>query len=121
MGNAVQHGAHDAPIDLQLRSDSDAVVVVVIKNGGEPIPAGEISKIFEPLVRGSAEGKPKHNRPGSIGLGLYIAREIAQSHGGSLTVTSSAKDGTAFEMRLPRHHLVVSGPPILDEDSFRRM
>jgi signal transduction histidine kinase len=121
MGNAVQHGSPDAPIDLKLSAANPHSVTVVIQNGGPPIPPGEISKIFEPLVRGSAGGKPKRNRPGSIGLGLYIAREIAKSHGGDLTVTSSAQDGTAFEMRLPRHHLVVSGPPILDEDSFRRM
>jgi signal transduction histidine kinase len=120
MGNAVQHGGHDAPIVLKLSGDAEAVVVE-IRNGGVPIPPGEISKIFEPLVRGSTEGKPKHNRPGSIGLGLYIAREIARSHGGSLDVTSSSRDGTAFTMRLPRHHLAVSGPPILDEDHFRRM
>jgi signal transduction histidine kinase len=120
MGNAVQHGAHDAPIDLKLSGHAKDVTVV-IQNGGPPIPPGEVARIFEPLVRGSTEGKPKRNRPGSIGLGLYIAREIAKSHGGSLTVTSSAEAGTAFEMRLPRHHFVMSGPPILDEDHFRRM
>jgi signal transduction histidine kinase len=41
-------------------------------------------------------------RPGSIGLGLYIAREIVTAHGGSIDVRSSAEEGTVFTVRLPR-------------------
>ncbi|WP_409050719.1 sensor histidine kinase [Variovorax guangxiensis] len=42
-----------------------------------------------------------HERPASLGLGLYIAREIVGGHGGTLVVTSSAEEGTAFSVRLP--------------------
>jgi signal transduction histidine kinase len=120
LGNAVQHGAENAPIDLKLTGEASDVVVEV-HNGGPPIPPGELPRIFEPLVRGSSAEHPRHNRPGSIGLGLYIAREVARSHGGKLDVTSSLEAGTAFTVRLPRHCLVKPAQPILDEKHVRTM
>ena len=114
MGNAIQHGSENAPIHLKLDGD-ESDVVVVVHSGGPPIAPGELAKIFDPLVRGSSAEHPKVNRPGSIGLGLYIAREIARSHGGGLTVTSSREAGTAFTMSLPRRRVVGAGQPILDE------
>ena len=59
--------------------------------------------VVEPLVRGASAEHPKRNRPGSIGLGLYIAREVARSHGGRIDVTSTQESGTAFTIHLPRH------------------
>jgi signal transduction histidine kinase len=120
LGNAVQHGAENAPIDLKLTGQASDVVIVV-QNGGLPIPPGEIPRIFEPLVRGASAGHPKHNRPGSIGLGLYIALEVAISHGGRIEVTSSEEAGTAFTVYLPRHCLAKSGQPILDEKHVQTM
>ena len=120
MGNAIQHGSESAPIELRLIGETSDVVVVVY-NGGPPIPPGELPKIFDPLVRGSSADHPMANRPGSIGLGLYIAREIARSHGGKITVASSEKAGTAFTVRLPRHYVVGSGQPILDEKHIESM
>jgi signal transduction histidine kinase len=120
LGNAVQHGDENAPIDLTLSGD-EAEVVVVIHNGGAPIPPGELTRIFDPLVRGSSAEYPKHNRPGSIGLGLYIAREVARSHGGTIDVTSTRQAGTAFTFRLPRHGLSKRAQPILDEAHLKSM
>jgi signal transduction histidine kinase len=120
LGNAVQHGAENAPIDLKLTGEPSDVVIVV-HNGGPPIPPGELPRIFEPLVRGASAEHPKRNRPGSIGLGLYIAREVARSHGGRIDVTSSQESGTAFTMHLPRHCLAKSGQPILDTKHVQTM
>jgi signal transduction histidine kinase len=120
LGNAVQHGVEDAAIDLTLTGEPSQVVVV-IHNGGPPIPPGELSKIFEPLVRGAGAEHPKRNRPGSIGLGLYIAREVARSHGGRIDVTSTFEAGTAFTMSLPRHSLIKSAQPILDDKHVQTM
>ena len=124
VGNAVQHGDENAPIDLKLIGDGDAAadeVVIVVHNGGSPIAPGELPRIFEPLVRGSSAEYPKHNRPGSIGLGLYIAREVARSHGGTIDAASSPDAGTTFTVRLPRHHPVRPAPPILDEQHLQKM
>jgi signal transduction histidine kinase len=120
LGNAVQHGDENAPIDLKLTGEPSDVVII-IHNGGPPIPPGELQRIFDPLVRGSSAEYPKHNRPGSIGLGLYIAREVARSHGGTIDATSSREAGTAFTMRLPRHSLAKVGQPILDEKHVQTM
>ena len=120
LGNAVQHGAESVPVELRLRGEPSDVVAVV-HNGGPPIPPGELMKIFDPLVRGSSAEHPRKNRPGSIGLGLYIAREVARSHGGTIDVTSSAEDGTAFTIRLPRRCPADTGRAILDEEHIQTM
>ena len=120
MGNAVQHGGDAAPIELAVVGEASELRLTV-HNGGPPIPAGELSKIFEPLVRGSSAEHPKKNRPGSIGLGLYIAREVARSHGGDIDVTSTADAGTTFTVHLPRHVPATSRQPILDEEHVQTM
>lgn len=120
MGNAIQHGSAKVPVTLSLRDD-ESNVVVEIHNGGEPIPAGELPKIFDPLIRGSSADHPTRNRPGSIGMGLYIAREVAKSHGGRIDVTSTAKAGTSFTMHLPRQTVSRSKQPILDAQHIETM
>ncbi len=120
LGNAIQHSPESAPVELRLRGETSDVVFAVF-NGGLPIPPGELSNIFDPLVRGSSAEHPQANRPGSIGLGLYIAREIVESHGGTVTVTSSQASGTSFTVRLPREFVLHSGQPILDEQHLQTM
>jgi signal transduction histidine kinase len=122
MGNAVQHGAADAPIQLNLAGGDASGVRIVVRSGGPPIPPGELPKIFDPLVRGSSAERPQSDRPGSIGLGLYIAREIARSHGGEIDVISTPQDGTAFTVHLPRRRPGAgAAQPILDEEHLRKM
>jgi signal transduction histidine kinase len=105
LGNAVQHAAADAgPIDVSAEEDGPGVRVAV-RNGGPPIPADALPTIFDPLVRADAPGpggRARPRRPGSLGLGLYIAREVAAAHGGTIGVESSAEAGTTFTVRLPR-------------------
>lgn len=120
LGNAIQHSPESAPVELRVSGEA-AHVVLVVYNGGAPIPPGELAKIFDPLVRGSSAEHPQANRPGSIGLGLYIARAIAESHGGAINVTSSKEAGTAFTMRLPREFVACSRQPILDEEHLQTM
>ncbi len=106
LGNAIQHGNRSAPNALMLKGE-DHQVVFTIHNHGTPIPPGELAKVFDPLARGAGSQKPKINRPGSIGLGLYIARELVHAHGGTIGVTSSAEAGTVFTFHIPRHCPVI--------------
>ena len=98
LNNAVQHGSATAPITLFMNGNGDDVVIGV-RNHGKPIPQEAITLIFDPLRRNTSDeaGRP----PGSIGLGLYIAREIATAHEGVIKV-SSTEEETVFSVRLPR-------------------
>lgn len=98
--NAVQHSDHASPVFLVVKKVGDRIEAVV-KNRGTPIPPDSLQVIFNPLVQvARTESKP-HERPAtSLGLGLFIAREIVTAHGGSVEVTSSAADGTAFAVHL---------------------
>lgn len=119
LGNAIQHGDVGAPIRL-IATGSEPEVTLKVYNGGTPIPPGEIARIFEPLVRGSTNGRPVSHRPGSIGLGLYIAREVARAHGGSITVRSTVADGTTFTIHLPRNP-PVTAEQVVEETDIRKM
>jgi signal transduction histidine kinase len=120
LGNALQHGDPGQPVVLSIKRDGEDVRIDV-HNGGEPIAPGELSRIFDPLVRGTGAHEPRRNRPGSIGLGLYIAREVARSHGGRIDVTSTVADGTRFIMHLPRHANISARPPVMDEAAIIKM
>jgi signal transduction histidine kinase len=100
LGNAIQHGGEE-PVDFSV-SAHGAGVRMIIRNGGEPIPAEALGTIFEPMVRGAATEPQKQRRTGSIGLGLYIAREVVNAHGGTIEVASSREAGTVFTVSIPR-------------------
>ena len=101
LGNALQHGSPTDPVHLAADGTDPRTVVIRVHNSGEPIPADILPTIFDPLVR--ATGSVQHRRtPGSIGLGLYIVREIATAHGGTAELTSTAAQGTTAIVRLPR-------------------
>jgi signal transduction histidine kinase len=97
VGNAIEYATPGTPVIVEARADG-AGVVVEITNQGEPIPADVLPFIFEPFRRAQ---QGKRSATGNLGLGLYIAHEIALSHGGTLDVHSADRT-TRFVMRLPR-------------------
>ena len=99
LGNAVQYGFKDISIDVGIESDKDSVTLTV-HNWGVPIPANEISSIFDPLTRAMAPTDQHASM--NLGLGLYITQEIVAAHGGTIQVTSSEEQGTTFTSRFPR-------------------
>lgn len=101
LNNAAQYRSEDRPVTLGARSEMDSVIVEV-RNYGPVIPSGSLNAIFEPLVQLTAEGAQEGRPPNSLGLGLFIAREITLLHGGTITVDSSEGSGTVFTVRLPR-------------------
>ena len=103
LSNAVQHGARDQPITLRAYGEADRVIVQV-KNHGQPIPSDQLQVIFNPLVQIPSSLVDEDSTPStSLGLGLYIAREIVLRHGGTLAAESSDDQGTVFSARLPRN------------------
>lgn len=100
VANALQYGGARGRVSIHAEGHAKEVLLRV-HNEGEPIPANALKKIFEPMVR-----QPSHDgttNATGMGLGLYIVREIATAHGGSVDVTSTEQDGTAFTVKLPRH------------------
>jgi PAS domain S-box-containing protein len=100
VGNAVQHGAPRTPVDVSVTGDG-AQVRLEVHNEGPAIPAELLPHLFEPYRRGRA-GERRGADGGSLGLGLYITREIVRTHGGTLSVASSPSEGTTFTALLPR-------------------
>jgi signal transduction histidine kinase len=97
LSNAAQYRTKDCPVKILASGETDAITVEV-KNLGPVIPAESLKDIFNPLVRLHGED----GSPNSLGLGLFIAREITVAHGGTITVESSADAGTVFTVRFPR-------------------
>jgi signal transduction histidine kinase len=100
IGNAIQHGETRRLIEVVAKGEEDEVMLSV-HNYGIPIPPAAIPHIFEAMVQGRADNRSP-SAPGSLGLGLFIAREIVLAHGGEIDVISTADAGTTFTARLPR-------------------
>jgi PAS domain S-box-containing protein len=94
--NALKYGDPSRPVNIEWQGYDD--IVVRVHNWGPPIPPEVRGHLFEPFRQGREPGA----RLGGLGLGLYIAREVARAHGGTIDVVSSAEEGTAFTLRLPR-------------------
>lgn len=98
--NAAQYGAPGRPVTLDARLEQEHIVVSV-KNYGADIPPASLQSIFKPLVQlptdTGNDGRPRT----SLGLGLFIAREVALAHGGTIAVSSNHDSGTIFTVTLP--------------------
>lgn len=101
LGNALAHGAENRNVDLSLVS-GDADIRLAVRNQGPPIPPKLLPTLFDPLIRDTSAEAEACRNPGSLGLGLFISREIVHAHGGTINVTSSAESGTVFTVCLPR-------------------
>jgi signal transduction histidine kinase len=95
--NAISYGAADAPVRVAV-TGHDAEVRLAVLNSGPAIDAQTLGQIFDPLKRGAAQ---QDRNAAGLGLGLYIASEIAKAHQGSIDARSDAAE-TVFEVRLPR-------------------
>jgi sigma-B regulation protein RsbU (phosphoserine phosphatase) len=92
--NALTHGAADGPVRVRAVIDHDAFEMSVA-NLGDPIPTAAFERLFQPFARGDLRAG-QHG----LGLGLYIASEIARAHGGALSAESSPEE-TRFTFRMP--------------------
>ena len=94
LANALTHGAPGTPVRVDAHTDA-ARLELSVANRGDPIPPATQQRLFQPFSRASL-------RPGQqgLGLGLYIASEIARAHGGTLEVSSTAEE-TRFTFKMP--------------------
>jgi signal transduction histidine kinase len=105
IGNAIQYGSPDMPVIVGLSNNGDDIFIEV-NNRGTTISHDKLLTIFDPMVRIAAHVNDVGNNDSmertSLGLGLYISREIVQAHGGKIKATSNASDGTTFVLTMPR-------------------
>jgi sigma-B regulation protein RsbU (phosphoserine phosphatase) len=94
LGNALTHGSPDQPIRVRAVSAAGGFDLTVA-NASEPIPPAAMERLFHPFFRGA----DRPSRQG-LGLGLYIASEIARAHGGEISVVSDETE-TSFTFCMP--------------------
>jgi signal transduction histidine kinase len=94
IGNAIEFGSR---ADIAL--EDGAELVIRVRDQGPGIPAAELERVFEPFYRVESS---RNRDSGGSGLGLSIARDIAQSHGGWLTLANLPTGGLEALLRLPR-------------------
>lgn len=96
VGNALQHSPADTAVELKVCGSVEGITLSV-RNEGAAVPLEERATLFEPFTRG------KRAQGDGLGLGLYIARQIALAHGGRISVESGVGVGTRFIAWLPLH------------------
>lgn len=101
VANAVVHGEAGKPICVTLREDG-ADSVLTVHNEGRAVPETLRATLFDPFRRARRTGS-------GLGLGLYITRELVKAHGGDVSFTSTAEQGTTFTVRLPRTVAAAAG------------
>lgn len=95
LGSVLHQGAEDSPVTLRAVGAVGGVTLCV-QSPRLTVAAEERSSLFEPFRR------ERSATPEGLGLGLYIARQIAVAHGGKLAVESCSGGGMSFTAWLPR-------------------
>ena len=93
VGNALTYGAKSEPV--RVKATTNGRFVLAVCNNGAAIPPATMARLFQPFARGDVRREQQ-----GLGLGLYIASEIARAHGGKIDVTSSAEE-TCFTFSMP--------------------
>ena len=99
--NAIRYRAGATPVSVEVRG-LEGRIEISVHNVGKVIPPAEQKAIFDPLRRGLHEPPAGSAGEGGLGLGLYIAQQIAAAHGGGIRVSSSEAEGTRFLVTLAR-------------------
>lgn len=101
LNNAAQYRSEKQPVTLVVNG-GEIELCITVTNFGREIAQESIRAIFDPLVQLSVSSDQKGPAKTSLGLGLFIAREITVSHGGTIGVESTVANGTVFTVKLPR-------------------
>lgn len=98
VSNAIKYGTAHTPVRVAVRGE-ERDVHLEVTNSGPPIDSISLGEIFDPLKKGA--GADASDEPASLGLGLFIVREIARAHDGEVNVRCEGGE-TTFAVRLPR-------------------
>jgi two-component system sensor histidine kinase KdpD len=107
--NALKYTPPASPIDVEVTHEG-SLLVIAVADRGPGVPKAERDRIFEPFYRPST-GPPD---AGSAGLGLAIARRLAEAQGGSLRYQDRPGGGSIFSLRLPAVSLPDEAQRVLE-------
>ena len=96
LDNAIKFSPNGSPVLVEVASDSDGWAEVAVRDYGIGIPRDEMEQIFEPFHSAHPE-----RHLGGMGIGLHIARQMAEVHGGSIRAELPEGGGSCFVVRLP--------------------
>ena len=94
LSNAMIYGKSDRPVEVSAARD-DSTLVISVADRGAGLAPGEEKKVFQKFYRGP------RTRPGGLGLGLSIARQLIEAHGGQIVAQNREGGGAVFTIRLP--------------------
>jgi len=94
--NAVKYNCHGGSISLSCQAGEDGRLRIAVADTGPGIPADKLPRLFTQFDRLGAE----HSEVQGTGIGLVLARRLAEAMGGALTVASVEGQGTAFTLEL---------------------
>ena len=97
ISNAVKYGEKGSEIGVRIEQH-DIEVEIAVENRGPGIPADEIAHLFKRFAR---TAKARHSGAPGLGVGLYIAKELVEAHGGRIWVDSTPGQSTIFHVALP--------------------
>jgi PAS domain S-box-containing protein len=96
ISNSIKYAAGQ-PIQVSLTQGPD-MAIIEVRDGGPGIPEAELTRIFERFERAASA-----SHYGGMGLGLYVARQIVEAHGGTIVASNHPLGGASFVVRLPLH------------------
>jgi two-component system, OmpR family, sensor kinase len=97
LDNARKYSDPAEPVTLAGRVEGDSLVVEV-RDRGRGIPPEDLPRLFTPFFRGDAS---RARDTGGVGLGLTLARRIAEAHGGTVRIESRPGQGTVAQVVVP--------------------
>ncbi len=109
VNNAIKYGDREAPIQVTVSTTAERVQLMV-HNQGPPIAPEDSESIFQLYRRAGNQGLAEGNGEG-WGVGLPYVRRVAEAHGGSVMMSSSLEEGTAFVIDIPLDARPFAGAP----------
>ena len=105
LGNAVAYSPPEEPVAVDVVMDDDRYVLISVRDGGDGIPDDEIGRVFDLFY---TRKKGEDSRRG-LGVGLTVAKTVAELHGGSIEMRNAESGGLIVTIRLPARTITLAG------------
>jgi signal transduction histidine kinase len=104
--NALKFTPTGGCVELRAANEKQGWVMLEIQDTGTGIPPETLPHVFERFYRADSSRTRQSSQMGGSGLGLSLARELVEAHGGTIAISSSVGQGTTVTLQLPAHNTV---------------